>query len=158
MVFRIKEGKINDVDLSGITAIYQGDLPYANFQEVLERGSSGGIYISDNATAEQRKVLDTFVISSLGGVLMKRNFGIRYVDIDIEAKGDTVYFKMPFGEMKQELTRGNDGTPVRLENQTLPFLTKVKAAHTPYWKYNDHDRHFDYRDRCGTWADFAMEG
>lgn len=65
---------------------------------------------------------------------------------------------MPFGEMKQELTRGVDGTPVRLENQTLPFLTNVKAAHTPYWKYYDHDRHFDYKDRCGTWADFMMEG
>jgi hypothetical protein len=23
---------------------------------------------------------------------------------------------------------------------------------------DDHDRHFDYKDRCGTWADFAMEG
>jgi hypothetical protein len=98
------------------------------------------------------------VVNSLGGVLMKKNFGIKYVDIDITAKDDTLYFKMPFGEMKQELTRGSDGTPVRIENQTLPFLTNVKAAHTPYWNYDDHDRHFDYKDRCGTWADFAMEG
>ena len=158
MVFRIKEGKVNGVDLSGITAIYQGDLPHASFQEVLERGSNGGIYISDNATPEQREVLDTFVVNSLGGVLMKKNFGIKYVDIDIAAEEDTIYFKMPFGEMKQELTRGSDGTPVRLENQTLPFLTNVKAAHTPYWEYDDHGRHFDYKDRCGTWADFAMQG
>jgi len=158
MVFRIKEGKVNDVDLSDITVIYQGDLPHANFQEVMERGSNGGIYISDNATPEQREVLDTFAINSLGGALMKKNFGIKYVDIDITAKDDTIYFKMPFGEMKQELTHGSDGTPVRLENLTLPFLTNVKAAHTPYWEYDDHDRHFDYKNRCGTWADFAMEG
>jgi hypothetical protein len=158
MVFRIKEGNVNDVDMSSITAIYQGDLPHATFQEVLERGSNGGIYIGDNATPEQREVLETFAVNNLGGVLMKKNFGIKYVTIDTKAKDDTVYFKMPFGEMKQELTRGSDGTPVRLENQTLPFLRNVKAAHTPYWKYDDHDRHFDYRDRCGTWADFAMEG
>jgi hypothetical protein len=158
MVFRIEEGKVNDVDLSGITAIYQGDLPHANFQEVLERGSNGGIYVSDNATPEQREVLDSFVVNSLGAALMKKNFGVKYVDINVEAQENTVYFKMPFGEMKQELTRSGDGNPVRIENQTLPFLTNVKAAHTPYWKYDDHDRHFDYKDRCGTWADFAMEG
>jgi hypothetical protein len=158
MVFRIKEGSVNAVDLSGITAIYQGDLPHATFEEVLERGSSGGIYIGENAVPEQREVLDTFALNSLGGLLMKNNFGIKYVDIDVKAEDDTIYVKMPFGEMKQELTRGSDGTPVRLENQTLPFLKNVRAAHTPYWKYDDHDRHFDYRDRCGTWADFSMEG
>jgi hypothetical protein len=158
MVFRIQDGKVNDVDLSGITVIYQGDLPHATFQEVLERGSNGGIYVSDNATPEQRKVLDPFVVSNLGALLMKKNFGVKYVDIEIQDDGETVYFKMPFGKMKQELTRGGDGTPVRLENQTLPFLTNVKAAHTPYWDYEDHDRHFEYRDRCGTWAEFEMAG
>ena len=158
MVFRIQEGKVNDVDLSGITVIYQGDLPHANFQEVLERGSNGGIYVSENATLEQRKVLDTFVVCSLGALLMKKNFGVKYVDIEIQDNGENVYFKMPYGEMKQELTRGSDGTPVRLENQTLPFLNNVKAAHTPYWNYEDHGRHFDYKDRCGTWAEFEMAG
>jgi hypothetical protein len=158
MVFRIQDGKVNGVDLSGITVIYQGDLPHATFQEVLERGSNGGIYVSDNATPEQRKVLDTFVVSSLGALLMKKNFGVKYVDIEIQDDGETVYFKMPFGKMKQELTRGGDGTPVRLENQTLPFLSNVKAAHTPYWDYEDHGRHFEYRDRCGTWAEFEMSG
>lgn len=158
MVFRIQEGKVNDVDLSGITVIYQGDLPHASFQEVMDRGSNGGIYVSDNATPEQRKVLDSFVVNNLGGLLMKNHFGLKYVDIEIQDKGETVCFKMPFGEMKQELTRGSDGTPVRLENQTLPFLTNVKAAHTPYWNYDDHDRHFEYRDRCGTWAEFEMAG
>ena len=90
--------------------------------------------------------------------MRKKNFGVKFVDIQVEAKGDTLFIKMPFGEMKQELTRGQDGTPVRIENQTLPFLINVKAAHTPHWNYDDHDRHFDYKDRCGTWADFAMEG
>ncbi len=158
MVFRIEEGSVNDVDLSGITVIYQGDLPHANFQEVLERGSNGGIYVSDNATKEQREVLEPFVTTSLGAALMKENFGVKYVNIDVEDSGDAVHFKMPFGEMKQELTRGSDGTPVRLENQTLPFLKNVKAAHTPHWNYEDHNRHFDYRDRCGTWAEFGMAG
>ena len=158
MVFRIQDGKVNDIDLSDITVIYQGDLPHATFAEVLERGSEGGIYVSDNATPEQRNVLDSLVVNSLGAALMKKNFGVKYVKIEVDEEEDAVHFKMPFGEMKQQLTRGQDGTPVRLENQTLPFLMNVKASHTPFWHFSDHGRHFDYKHRCGTWADFVMEG
>ena len=61
MVFRIKEGKVNDVDLSGITVIYNGDILYPKFVDFMQKGSEGGVYVSDNATEEQRKVLDTLV-------------------------------------------------------------------------------------------------
>ena len=88
---------------------------------------------------------------------MKRNYGIKYVRIDFKDEEKGIYFKMPFGEMKQYLTKGPDGTPVRLENQTWPILTDVKACHTPFWNYEDYGRHFDYKDRCGTWADFSVE-
>ncbi len=156
MVFRITEGKIGDIDLSGITAIYMGDLPYSTYAEVTAKGSEGAIYISDNATPEQRAILDTLAVEALGGVLMKRVLGVHYVKIDIEERDGTVHFTMPSGEMKMELTRGPDGNPVRLENQTLPFLSNVRAAHAPFWRWADHNRHFEYRNRCGTWADFAM--
>ena len=158
MVFRIQEGKVNDVDLSGITVMYMGDIPHPTFEELMRDGSEGGIYASDNATPEQRRILDTLVVNNIGAVLMKKNFGVKYVKIDIKEEGDTVHFKMPFGEMRQQLTKGGDGTPVRIENQVLPILTNVKACHTPFWKFADHGRHFDYSDRCGTWADFMFSG
>jgi hypothetical protein len=156
MVFRIQEGTVNDVDLSGITVIYLGDLPHSTYAEVTEKGSEGAIYISDNATPKQRKVLDIVVISSLGGVIMKKVFGVQYVKIDIEEEEDTVYFKMPSGEMKMYLTKSHDGNPVRLENATMPFLSNVKTAHTLLWNWSDYNRHYDYKNRCGTWADFVM--
>lgn len=158
MVFRIQEGKVNDVDLSGITVMYMGDIPHSTFEELMRDGSEGGIYVSDNATAEQRKVLDTLVVNNIGAVLMKKNFGVKYVKMDIKEEGDTIHFKMPFGEMRQHLTKGGDGTPVRIENQVLPILTNVKACHTPFWRFADHGRHFEYSDRCGTWADFMFSG
>ena len=158
MVFRIQEGTVNGVDLSDITVMYLGDLPHATFEEVMSKGSNGGIYVSENATAEQRNILDSLVVKSIGGLLMKKHFGVKYVKMEIEGEGESVHFKMPFGEMKQQLTKGSDGTPVRLENQTLPFLINVRAAHTPFWNYNDHGRHFDYKQRCGTWADFVIKG
>jgi hypothetical protein len=158
MVFRIKEGKVNDVDLAGTTIIYNGDIPHPSFEELLKQGSEGGVYISDNATPEQRKVLDLLAVENVGGVLMKKIFGVKYVKMEIDEDGKTAHFKMPCGEMKQELSKGLDGKPVRLENQTLPFLSNVKACHSHFWNYKDFGRHFDYKDRCGTWADFTFTG
>ena len=111
MVFRIQEGKVNDVCtclalLRSIRVIYLTLL----LRKCWERDRTAAFTLA-KTTTEQREVLDTFVVNSLGAALMKKNFGIKYVDIDVEAKDDTVYFKMPFGEMKQELTRGVDGTP-----------------------------------------------
>ncbi len=158
MVFRITEGQAGGVDLGGVTAIYLGDLPYSTYAEVNEKGSEGAVYISDSATPEQRAVLDTLAVQALGGVLMKRVLGVHYVPITIEESEGAVSFSMPSGKMRMELTKGFDGGPVRLENPTLPFISDVKTAHAPYWDWAGHDRHFEYKNRCGTWADFAMAG
>lgn len=157
MVFRIKKGTANNIDVSGITVIYVGDLPHSTFAEVLEKGSEGGIYVSDNATPPQREVLDILAVRSLGGgSMMQRVLGLRYVKMDVDEEDGTIHFRMPYGEMKMQVTRSHDGNPVRLENQTMPFLANVRTAHAPFWHWSDYDRHFDYRNRCGTWAKFAM--
>ena len=158
MVFRIKEGKVNNVDLSGITVIYNGDIPYSKFEDFMKNGSEGGIYVSDNATEEQRKVLDTLVVTNMGALFLRKNFGVKYVKIDIKEEDGTAHFKMPVGEMTQYLTKGLDGTAIRIENVLFPVLKNLKACHTPFWKYSDHGKNFDYKDRCGTWADFVFEG
>jgi len=156
MVFRITEGSVGGVDLAGITAIYLGDLPHSTYEEVMREGSEGAIYISDKATPAQREILDTLAVDALGGVLMKRVLGVSYVNIDVTQEEGAVAFKMPAGEMKMELTRSGGGDPVFMENVTIPFLSNVKAAHTSYWNWSDYNRHLEYRNRCGTWADFVM--
>jgi len=122
MVFRIQEEKVNDIGLSGITVIYCGDIPHPTFQELMEIGSEGGIYIDDNTTQEQRDLLDTLPVNSHGGVFMRKVFGIRYAKIGVEDNSTSIHIKMPHGEMKQYLTKGLDGNPVRIENQVLPIL------------------------------------
>jgi hypothetical protein len=156
MVFRITDGVVDGVDLAGITAVYLGDLPYPTYAEVTSKGSHGAAYISDTATPEQRAVLDTVAVHALGGVLMKDVWGVHYAPITVEEGDGWVQVTMPTGKARLELTRGKDGQPVRLENVTLPFLVNAKAAHTPYWEWADHGRHYEYKDRCGTWADFVM--
>ena len=156
MLFRIKDGKVNGVDLSGVAVVYIGDLPHATFAEVQEKGSEGAVYISDDTIPEQRKILNELTMGALGGVLMKKIIGTQYVKIDIEEGLDVLHVKIPSGQMKMNLTKSHDGNPVRIENSTLPFLTNIKAAHTPFWYWSDYNRHYDYKNRCGTWADFAM--
>ena len=116
MAFRIQEGIVNDIDLSGITVVYLGDLPHSTYAEVTEKGSEGAIYISDDAIPEQRKVLDILAVNALGGAVMKKVFGVQYVKIDIKAEEDTLYIKMPSGELKMNLTKSHDGNPIMLEN------------------------------------------
>jgi hypothetical protein len=158
MVFRIEEGKVNDVDLSGVTVIYNGDILYPKFADFMEHGSEGGVYVSDNVTEEQRKVLDTLVTTNMGALFMKKIFEVKYVQMDIEKTDDTFNVKMPFGEMNQQQMKGLDGGPIRIENVPIPVLQNLKHCHTPHWKYSDHGKNFDYKDRCGTWADFVFEG
>ncbi len=156
MVFRITEGKVGDVDLAGINAVYIGDLPHSTYAEVLTKGSEGAVYISDSANPRQREILDTLAVQALGGVLMQRVLGLKYVTIDITEEEGAVQVRMPSGEMRMELTKSHGGQPVRMENVTLPFLSDVKAAHSPFWHWSDYDKHFEYRNRCATWADFVM--
>jgi hypothetical protein len=158
MVFRIEEGKVNGVDLAGITVIYNGDIPYPKFSDFMEKGSEGGIYVSDNATEEQRKVLETLVTTNMGAHFMKKNFGVKYVRIDTEVANGSIHFRMPFGEMKQVLVKGLDGGSIRIENVPFPVLKDLKHCHTYFWTYKDHGKNFSYKDRCGTWADFVFEG
>ena len=158
MVFQIEEGEANGVDLGGTVVVYAGDLPHSTYAEVVAKGSEGGIYVGAAATPEQRGVLDLLVTQSIGSVLMRKHFGVKYVDMEVTQTPEGIQVSMPFGKMTQRLTTGLDGGPVRLENQTLPFLSNVKACHSPFWNYEDYGRHFEYRNRCGTWADFAMGG
>jgi hypothetical protein len=157
-VFRIAEGTVNDVDLSGITVIYNGDILYPKFADFMKYGSEGGVYVSDDAREDQRKVLDTLVATNMGALDMRKIFGLKYVKIEVEETERKFHVSMPFGEMEQHLTKGLDSGPIRIENAPMPPLKDLKACHTPLWTYHDHGRRFEYRNRCGTWADFVFSG
>ena len=58
----------------------------------MEQGSEGGIYIRDNATLEQREILDVLAVENIGGLLMKKVYGIKYVKVDIAGR----WHKCPF--------------------------------------------------------------
>jgi hypothetical protein len=158
MVIRIQAGWVDDVDVSGTTVIYCGVITYSKYEELVKNGEEVAIYISDSSTPAQRKVLDPFVRSGMGVYLIQKAYGVKYVQIDAVEEGDTFSAKMPFGEMQQKLTKGLDGTPVRLENQVVPPLSNVKLCHSPFWRYSDYGRSYEFFNRCAAWADYHSKG
>ena len=82
-LFKIEEGKIGDVDISGVMAINVIDLYSNKAAELLAKGGEGGLYISDTTTDDQRKYLEPFFSNNvMGGILLRKILGTRYVDIN----------------------------------------------------------------------------
>jgi hypothetical protein len=160
-LFQIKEGKISDVDIGGILAINVIDLYSNKAAELLAKGGEGGLYISDNATDEQKKYLEPFFSNNVpGGLLLRKVLGTRYVDINIKQEDKTYHITMPYGEMRMTLTTGGDGkNPQRLENSLFSvFFKDIKICNTQFWKYNDFGRKWEFVNRSGTIADFDLQG
>ena len=160
-VFQIEEGKIHDVDLSGVLAINVVDLFSPKFADFMMKGGEGGIYISENTTEAQRKYLEPFFIKNIPEVLLvKKPLGIKYVDIKISQEDKTFHITMPYGEMKQSLTPGGDGkNPQRLENSIFSmFFSDIKICNTHFWKYNDFGKNWEFMNRSGAIANFNMSG
>jgi hypothetical protein len=153
--YEIKEGQIQNVDMQGIKILFHMDEIGPKPGTVEE----GAIYISDNASEEQREILQRFVFDSMEGGMWKKTLGVRFVRIDISEKDRTYSITMPYGEQHLTLTIGGDGiNPIRMENGRLPFLSNVSICNTGLWKYHDYGKNMEYRNTSGQIADFALQG
>lgn len=155
--FQITEGQIENVNISGITIVGHCSGIGPKFTD-LAKGVEFAVYISDNATKEQRKVLEPFVKNHLGAKMQwKRCLGIKYVKINIKKQDKTFHITMPFGEMKMSLTVGGDGiNPITMENPRNTDRTNVRFCNTEFWKYHDYGKNLEFHSTSGVIADFAL--
>jgi hypothetical protein len=157
--FLVKEGQIQNVNMEGIIIIHHQDGIGPKRSDIAKGIGEGAVYISDNATEAQRKVLEPFVKKNLGAEHWKKLLGVKFVKIDITEKNGTYHITMPFGEQKIALTIGGDGkTPVRMENPRLYGRSNVKFCNTEYWKYHDYGKNLEFHNTSGVIADFSFEG
>ena len=160
-LFQFEEGKIGDVDISGVLAINVVDLYSNKAMDVMPKGGEGGIYISDKTTEEQRKYLEPYFTNNIPkSLLLRKVLGIKYVNINLQQEGNTYHVTMPHGEMKLSYTPGLDGkNPQRLENSIFGvFLSDIKICNTHFWKYNDFGKNWDFKNRSGVIASFDNQG
>jgi len=161
MVLEIKEGQINNVDMKGIVVIYVSEFLSPKAADVFTLGAEGAVYVTDAATEEQRRILKPFVPTNLvGGMVMKKCLGVKFVKIDISQEDNTYHITMPHGELKLTLTAGLDGVnPVRLDNSILSMiLTDIKVCNTHFWKYSDFGKNWGFVNRSGMISPWELQG
>lgn len=101
--YEIKEGRIGDVDVSGIIIMLYGGNIGPRIADLANGIGEGAAYVSDNATDEQRKVLESFVPKHFVGERTwgwRKNLGLKFVKIEISKEPPIYHVTMPFGEQK----------------------------------------------------------
>jgi hypothetical protein len=153
--YQIKEGKINNLDMKGINI-------FLHMDEIGPKPGScqeGAVYFSDNASVQQRNILEPFFMQNMEGRILPKCLGIKYVNIQISEEKGAHHIITPFGEQYLCLTVGGDGkNPIRIENGGLPFLSNVRICNTRFWKYHDYGKNMEYRNTSGQIADFTLQG
>lgn len=160
-LYQFEEGKIADVDISGLLVITVIDLYSNKAADVMVKGGEGGLYISENATEEQRKYLEPYFVKNVfGSSILRKVLGVKYANIELTQEDNTFHVKMPYGEMKMSYTPGLDGkNPQRLENSPFGFFfSNIRICNTHFWKYNDFGRSWDFVNRSGAIASFDRNG
>ncbi len=159
VTYEIEEGQIQDIDMKGITIIYHQDNIGPKFADLSIPKREGAVYISDNATDEQRKILETFSTTHMRADNWKKCLGVKFVKIDISKGNGRYHITMPFGEQHITLSIGGDGkNPVRLENPALTFVTDVKVGNGDFWKYSDYGKDLEFHNTSSVIAYFTFEG
>ena len=157
--YQVTEGHIQNVDMKGITIIHHQDGLGPKYSETLTVIQEGAVYISDDATNEQRKILAPFVIEQLGANRWRKSLGVKFVKIEIGEENGTFHIQMPFGEQKLTLTVGSDGkNPMRMENPKYTFLDNYRFCNTQFWSYHDYGKNLEFHDTSGAIADFTFQG
>jgi len=159
--WEIKEGHIGGVDMKGIIIVRHQDGIGPKFADRIKPGgiAEGAAYISDNATKEQRKILEPFVKNHLGAELWRKCLGVKFVPISIDKGKGTYHVRMPYGEQKMTLTVGGDGkNPIIMANPKRTNLSNVWFANTDIWTFHDYGKKIEYHDKEGNVADFNMQG
>ena len=159
--YDVKEGQIQNVDMRGIVLMYHQVGIGPKLSDIARGIDEGAIYISENATDEQRRVLEPFVTKHLGIRPWKKNLGIKFAKIDISEENGTYHITMPFAEKKLTLTVGGDRkNPIRMENPRslgTTKITNVKFCNADFWKYHDYGRNLEFHNTSGAIADFVYE-
>jgi hypothetical protein len=157
--YEIKEGQIQNIDMKGIILMFHQDGIGPTVAELMKGAKEGAAYISDNATDEQRKVLESFIKGYIDNKRWQKILGYKFVKIDLSEENGTYHITMPFGEVEMSLAIGGDRkNPMRLENPPMPFISNAKFCNTHFWKYHDHGKNLEYHNTSGATADFTLQG
>ena len=159
--YQIDEGQIQNVDMKGIVIIHYRNGLGPKFTDYMAKGGvkEGAVYISENATDEQRLVLEPFVRNHMSAERWQKCLGVKFVKVDINEENGTYHVTMPFGEQKLSLTVGGDRkNPIGMVNPLNTAFTNLKFCNTDIWNYHDYGKSVEFHNTSGAICNFALEG
>ena len=150
--------------MKGIKLILFQDGISGNFAEMAaaQKGciKRGAWYVSDNATEEQRTILESFLPKQIGAARWGEYLGIEFVKIDISELDNIYHITMPYAEMKVRLLIGGDGkNPITLENGlTRMSITRLRVCDGIMWRYHDYGIDVEWEKTSSAMMDFDYKG
>ena len=139
LAFDITSGKVNDVDVSGVTAVLDGDWPSG----FLGGNGTARMYLDPSVSKAQQAALEGLFTGELGGVfevfatLVNNVLPTKEASINLDADDDTFTVRVgDFGLLTAKTLRGADGRPTKVLNGAAHFRDEVILAKGvgTYWR------------------------
>jgi hypothetical protein len=118
LTIRIQQGEADGMDIGGLTVIIMDDFPGPTLMDANGRMR---VYIDEDATAEQYRVLEEIFTGKRGGpmealgALTTEWLPTRSARIEVREDGDTVHVTLgEVGQVRSQLLRDPAGTPFTL--------------------------------------------
>ena len=158
--YKVTEGQIQGVDMKGVIYTTHADgigPKITDFAPGKKGIAEIAIYIDDNATSEQKKILEVFLSTHLSAARSQKILGVKFVKIEIKEENGKYSIANPYCEQNLTLTVGGDQkTPVILENPRNPRHRNVKVCNSQ-WSYTDYGKKLEFYQASGQIADFFYE-
>ena len=163
-VYKVDEGSIKGVDMKDIIiCTHAGAIgpkaPGFPNPKPEERFDDFAIYISDNATEEQRKILEPFSRTHFMAQMARNILGVKFVKIDIKEENNSIRTTSPYFDMNMQYVIGGDGkTPVRIENKRGRSDIINCNVCTSHWSYKDYGSKLEFDQTSAQVSDYIFSG
>jgi len=155
LLFHIREGNSDGVDLDGCTVVLAGDFPGPT---LFDGNGTQRLYVDEAATAQQRRELEAIFQGTKGGPmeiiagLTTKWLPTQFVNIEIREE-DNVFTATvgDFGKVRSAALQDEEGRPMTMQNvgfaSALQFdkLTAQLAPSGTQWFDRDLPRPFETR-------------
>lgn len=159
--YKVTEGQIQGVDMKGVIYTSHADGIGPKIADLTPKNkgiAEIAIYIGENASSEQKKILEPFLSTHLSALLSRKILGIKFVKIEIKEENGKYSIANTYCMQNMTMSVGGDRkTPIIIENSRNPFTSNVKVC-TSQWSYTDYGKKLEFHQTSGQIADFTFSG
>jgi hypothetical protein len=167
LVFRIRDGRSDDVDLGGRTVIMGVDFPGPT---LFDGNATARLFVDEGTSPDQRRALETIFQGKRGGPmeviggLVSRWLPTKPAPIEVKEHGDVLTVKVgDVGEIASQVLKTESGKVMTLQNsgfsEVLNFDDRtLTVAPSKGTRWSDPDMPRAFETKSGARAKWAWNG